>query len=63
MLMPMGSKLARFEGVIVAQCTRTAPAKIAASAMPIKMVNPTVHIVERTVRSFVHSERSSPARP
>jgi hypothetical protein len=30
MLMPMGSKLARFEGAIVAQCTRTTSARVGA---------------------------------
>jgi hypothetical protein len=59
----MGSKAARLAGDVVSQFARASPVESAPIATAIKTVAPRVHMVERTVRSFVHSERSSPTMP
>jgi len=43
-----------------AQRARVTPMAMALAPSPTKAVVPSVHVVERTVQSFIHSERTSP---
>ena len=45
------------------QCARVSAVARALTPMPSTTVTPSVHIVDRTVRSFVHSDRRSPEMP
>ena len=61
-LVLVGSNPSRVGSGIVAQCARVSPVARAAIPMPTTTVMPSVHMVERTVRSLVHSDLSRPAR-
>jgi hypothetical protein len=55
-----GSNAALAAADSVVQCARVTPMAMALDATPMKTVALSVHIVERTVRSLVHSEPNSP---
>jgi len=59
-LTSVGSNADRAAADSVVQCARVTPMAMALTATPVKTVRPSVHIVERTVRSLVHSDPSSP---
>jgi hypothetical protein len=62
-LVLVGSKVARLPGDIVAQWARVSAVARALIPIPMTTVMPSVHMVERTVRSLVHSERNKPESP
>jgi conjugal transfer/entry exclusion protein len=45
---------------VVDQCARVSAQARTLMPMPKNTVRPSVHIVERSVRSLVHSDRNSP---
>ena len=59
-LVLIGSKPGALAGV---QCALVSAVPSALMPMPRTTVTARVHIVDRTVRSLVHSERSSPESP
>ena len=62
-LVPVGSKLNRLPKDIDDQWARVSAVANAPMPMPTTIVRPSVHIVDRMDRSFVHSDRSSPDMP
>jgi hypothetical protein len=59
----VGSKLVRLASDMVAQWARVSAVANALMPIPTTTVRPSVHIVDRTVRSFVHSHRRRPESP
>ena len=62
-LVRMGSKFPCPSAVLEFQVARLTAAAMTPTAMPTTTVSPMAQMVERTARSFVHSERTSPESP